>query len=112
LKVVAARAPRNLRRHTVKILLCDEIDAYEIGAEGNPTRLAERRTLSFADRKIVLGSTPLHEDTSLIMRAYAASDQRIYEVPCVSCGSYNEILWGDITWQPDHPESTVAARSK
>jgi phage terminase large subunit GpA-like protein len=35
-KFVAARAPRNLRRHTARILLIDEADAMEIGAEGNP----------------------------------------------------------------------------
>ena len=46
LKVVAARAPRNLRRHTARILLVDEADAMEIGPEGYPIRLAERRTLS------------------------------------------------------------------
>jgi hypothetical protein len=34
----------------------------EVTAEGNPLRLAERRTLSHPNRKIVLGSTPLSED--------------------------------------------------
>jgi phage terminase large subunit GpA-like protein len=57
LKIVAAKAPRNLRRHTVRVLFCDEVDAMEVGAEGSPLRLAERRTLSFANRKIVIGST-------------------------------------------------------
>ena len=74
LKLVAAKAPRNLRRHTARILLVDEADAMEIGAEGNPLRLAERRTLSFANRKIVIGSTPLFEDTSAVLRSYAQSD--------------------------------------
>ena len=55
LKIVAARAPRNLRRHTARVLIVDEADACEIGAEGNPIRLAERRTLSFANRKIIIG---------------------------------------------------------
>ena len=45
LKIVAARAPRNLRRHTARILIVDEADACETGIEGNPIRLAERRTL-------------------------------------------------------------------
>jgi phage terminase large subunit GpA-like protein len=54
----------------------------EIGAEGSPIRLAERRTLSYANRKIVLGSTPLHEDTSAVLRSYAESDARVFEVPC------------------------------
>src|SRR5262245_45022403 len=74
LKVVAAKAPRNLRRHTARVLLVDEADACEVGAEGNPIRLAERRTLSFANRKIIIGSTPLYEDTSHVLRSYAVSD--------------------------------------
>jgi phage terminase large subunit GpA-like protein len=58
LKIVAARAPRNLRRHTARILLVDEADACETGIEGNPIRLAERRTLSFANRRRASRSCP------------------------------------------------------
>jgi phage terminase large subunit GpA-like protein len=107
LKVVAARAPRNLRRHTARILLCDEVDAMEAGTEGAVLKLAERRTLSFANRKIVIGSTPLFLDGSPVLRSYATSDQRIYEVPCPDCGAFNEIMWGQIEWLPDQPEAAA-----
>ena len=105
LKVVAAKAPRNLRRHNVRLLFIDEADGMEATAEGSPIVLAERRTLSFPDRKIVLGSTPVHEDTSHVLRAYAQSDQRIFEVPCPACGTFAEITWDAITWDEDAPES-------
>jgi len=39
--------PRNLRRHTARVLLIDEADAMEVTAEGSPVLLAERRTLTF-----------------------------------------------------------------
>lgn len=51
LKIVAAKAPRNLRRHNVRVLLIDEADGMEPGPEGNPVVLAERRTMSFANAK-------------------------------------------------------------
>ena len=105
LKVVAAKAPRNLRRHNVRLLFIDEADGMEATAEGSPIVLAERRTLSFPDRKIVLGSTPVHEDTSHVLRAYAQSDQRIFEVPCPECGTFSEITWDAITWDEGAPES-------
>lgn len=105
LKVVAAKSPRNLRRHNVRILLMDEIDAMEASAEGNPLSLAERRTLSFANRKIVAGSTPTNDETSNVIRLYAQSDKRVFEVPCPSCGEFNEILWPDIRWAPGEPET-------
>src|SRR5439155_11486567 len=107
LKVVAARAPRNLRRHTARILLIDEADAMEVGQEGSPIILAERRTLSFPDRKIVLGSTPLDEETSHVLRAYAASDQRVFEVPCPRCEAFTEILWQHIEWEAGKPETAA-----
>lgn len=107
LKVVAAKAPRNLRRHNVRILLCDEIDGMEAGAEGSPITLAERRTLSFANRKIILGSTPTLEETSNVLRAYARSDCRVYECPCPECGAFTEIMWSHIEWEPDRPETAA-----
>ena len=58
--------------------------------------LAERRTLSFPDRKIVMGSTPVFEETSHVLRAYAQSDQRVFEVPCPECGGFHEIMWPQI----------------
>ncbi|KEQ53973.1 phage terminase large subunit family protein [Sphingobium chlorophenolicum] len=107
LKIVAAKSPRNLRRHNVRVLLIDEADAMEPGAEGSPVLLAERRTLSFANRKIIMGSTPTLEATSNVLRSYAQSDQRVFEVPCPECGTFTEILWSHIEWQPDQPETAA-----
>jgi phage terminase large subunit GpA-like protein len=100
LKVVAAKAPRNLRRHAARILLVDEADACEEGAEGNPIALAEKRTMSFANRKIIVGSTPLNEDTSHVLRLWEQSDQRVFECPCPACGAFTEILWRHIEFEP------------
>jgi phage terminase large subunit GpA-like protein len=107
LKVVAAKAPRNLRRHTARILFVDEADAMEVTAEGSPILLAEKRTLSFPDRKIVVGSTPLHEETSHVLRSYGESDRRVFEIPCPSCGGFTEVLWSHIQWEPDRPETAA-----
>lgn len=107
LKIVAARAPRNLRRHTARILIADEADAMEVGAEGSPIRLGERRTLSFANRKIIIGSTPINEETSAVLRAYAVSDQRVFEVPCPDCGTFHEIAWADVEWPDGRPDAAA-----
>ncbi|SIT83505.1 phage terminase large subunit family protein [Pontibaca methylaminivorans] len=107
LKVVAAKAPRNLRRHNVRVLFIDEADGMEATAEGSPILLAERRTLSFPDRKIVLGSTPVHEETSHVLRAWAQSDGRIFEVPCPDCGDFSEILWESIRWPEGRPDEAA-----
>ena len=107
LRIVAAKAPRNLRRHTARVLLVDEADAMETGAEGDVLLLAERRTLSFDNRKIIVGSTPIDEDVSHVLRLYGLSDQRVFELPCPECGSFTEILWQHIEWQADRPETAA-----
>ena len=105
LKFVGARAARNLRGHTVRILAMDEIDGYEMTGEGDPIALAETRTKTFGrNRKILAGSTPVF-DTGPITRAYQQSDKRIYEVPCPSCGEFSEIRWCDIRWDAGDPSS-------
>jgi phage terminase large subunit GpA-like protein len=107
LTVVGAGAPRNLRRHTARVLMIDEADACEVLSEGDPISLAVQRTLSFANRKILVGSTPLDAATSHVCRLYAQSDQRVYEVPCPECGSFAEIRWADIEWPENRPEDAA-----
>ena len=105
LTVVGAGAPRNLRRHTAKVLMIDEADACEVLSEGDPISLAINRTLTFPDRKILVGSTPLDAATSHVCRLYAQSDGRIFEVPCVHCSNRFEIRWSHIQWPEDRPEA-------
>lgn len=107
LKILSAMSPRNLRRHTAKILFCDEVDGMKVTAEGDPIKLAEKRTLSFADRKIVIGSTPTDDTTTIVGRRYEASDMRVFEVPCIHCEERFEILWDYIHWTPGKPETAM-----
>jgi len=104
LKFLAAKSPRNLRRHTAKILALDEIDGYEISQEGDPIALAEMRTMTFRDRKILAGSTPVF-DYGPITRTYDKSDKRIYECCCPSCGDFSDVRWPDIRWNEGDPDS-------
>lgn len=104
LKVVAAKSPRNLRAHNTRILIIDEADGMEMTKEGSPIQLAERRTMSFPDRKIVIGSTPIYEETSHVLSAYERSDKRVFEVPCPDCGDFHEVMWKDIAWPDGEPE--------
>lgn len=98
LKVVAARSPRNLRSHTVRILIVDEEDAMEVTPEGDAIDLAIKRTQSFPNRKIIRGCTPTDADTSTICREYEASDKRVFEIQCVECDEFAEPKWEHIVW--------------
>lgn len=105
LKVLAAKAPRNFRRHTARVVMMDELDAMPPTTEGPPAKLGPKRAFSFDDRKIVLCSTPVYVDGP-ILKAYGRSDQRVFEVPCPHCEWMQEILWQHIKF-PDGPESAA-----
>ena len=51
LKIVPSKSPRNLRRHTARILCIDEADAMPDGPEGSPIELVIKRTLTFSTGK-------------------------------------------------------------
>jgi len=107
LKVVAAGAPRNLRRHSARVLLIDEVDACLDKGEGDVVSLATQRTLSWPNRKIIIGGTPLDVATSVITRLYADSDMRVWELPCPSCGAFAEIQWSAIEWPSGRPQDAA-----
>jgi len=108
LKVLSARAPRNLRRHRARKLYCDEVDGMEVTKEGDPIELAVNRTISFADRKIIMGSTPSDDVTSIIIRQYEQSNRQIFEVKCPHCEEFFELLWEHIAWEKGRPETVHA----
>jgi phage terminase large subunit GpA-like protein len=60
--------------------------------------LAEKRTTTFARRKVFLVSTPTIRGFSRIEREFLASDQRRYFVPCPLCGHMDWIRWSNLRW--------------
>jgi len=99
---VGANSPGGFRRITARIVKFDEVDGYPVmgaGKEGDQIKLGIKRTESFWNRKIILGSTPTVKGESRIEKSYANSDQRKYYVPCPHCGEYQVLEWGG----PDTP---------
>ncbi len=90
LKINAARSPRNLRAHTVRILLIDEEDAIEVTAEGDALVLAINRTLSFLPNARSSAARRRRTRTPRRSAGVRASDKRVYEMRCVECQEYAE----------------------
>ena len=97
LGITGATSPRGLRSRSRRILLFDEVDGYpeSAGAEGDPIMLGEKRTMTYWNRKIIIGSTPTVKGASRIEKAYAESDGRKYHVPCPHCGKLQVLDWGN-----------------
>jgi len=95
--LVGANSPGGFRRRTARVLILEEADGYpaSAGAEGDPMKLAMRRTSTFAyRRKVYINSTPTLKGLSRIEDYYERSDQRRYHVPCPHCGHMAPLRWG------------------
>jgi phage terminase large subunit GpA-like protein len=96
LVVSGANSAASLRSMPVRYLFLDEIDAYplDVDGEGDPVALAEKRTSTFARRKVLKVSTPTTKDFSRIESAYLATNACRFWVPCPHCGEYQVLEWG------------------
>lgn len=84
---VGANVPANLAMRPIRCVWGDEIDRWprSAGQEGDPVNLVIKRTTTFANRKIVLVSTPTLKEGSRIAHLYAQTDQRRFFVCCPEC---------------------------
>jgi phage terminase large subunit GpA-like protein len=107
---VGANSPGGFRRITARVILFDEVDGYPVngaGKEGDQIALGTKRSETFWNRKIVLGSTPTVKGTSRIEKSWAESDQRRFFVPCPQCEEMQTLEWGGphtphgIKWKKD-----------
>lgn len=107
--LAGANSPAGLRSKPVRRVFMDEVDSYpeSAGKEGDPVRLAERRTQNFQNKKIGLFSTPTIKGRSRIEAAYLYSDQRKYYVPCPHCGYKQTLKWANIIWHLDAEDKLV-----
>ena len=109
LTVIGANSPAGLASRPIRVLLCDEVDRFptSAGTEGDPIDLAKRRTATFRNRKILMGSTPTIKGSSRIESAFEQSDQRFYMVPCPGCGAFQKLIWSQVRWPEGQPELAV-----
>jgi phage terminase large subunit GpA-like protein len=103
--IVGANAPADLAAQSVRILLADEVDRYEVSAgagdrsEGDPLTLAEQRTETYGDfAKVGHFSTPLKAGLSRINTSYLASDRRTWEICCQHCDHFFAPTWLNVQW--------------
>jgi phage terminase large subunit GpA-like protein len=69
-----------------------------VGTEGDAVALGVKRSETFHDRRIVLGSTPTIKYESRIERAFLGSDMRRFHVACPYCGTMQVLRWPSLKW--------------
>lgn len=100
LVLAGANSATELKSTPVRNLFLDEIEEYpdDVDGQGDPEDLAERRTDRFARRKVYKCSTPTIAG-GRIDKAYRASDQRLYFVPCPHCGHEQPLKFEGLRWE-------------
>ena len=92
-----ANSPAGLASRPIRILLADEIDRYaeSAGSEGDPLALAEKRTVTFWNRKKIYTSSPGIKGVSRIEQAYTEGTRERWCKECPGCGEYQYLsLYG------------------
>ncbi len=109
LVMTGANSAVGLRSMPVRYLFLDEVDAYDfdVDGEGDPVALASQRTITFANRKIFLVSTPTIQGLSRIELEYEQSDRRRWWVPCPHCDERQVLEEKQLRWPKDCPEEAL-----
>ena len=107
LVMVGANSATGFRRHSIRVLLFDEVDGYPLaaGAEGDQIALGIRRTEYYWNRKIAIGGTPTLRGLSRVETYFERGDQRRYFVPCPECGHQQTLKWRGLQWEDGKPET-------
>lgn len=107
LAFVGANSPRKLASRPIRVLLMDEIDGYpaSAGTEGDPRKLAEKRTTNFWNAIIIQTSTPTIKNLSPIEDEYEKGSMERWHWKCPGCGVDVEPKWERLIWRenPDVP---------
>ena len=96
--IAGANSASSLASRPVRIVLMDETDRYpaSAGTEGNPIKLAEKRTTAFWNKKKIKVSTPTIKGSSQIEKEYQSGTMEEWCVPCPCCGKYQPYEWGRV----------------
>lgn len=101
--LVGANSPSNLSSRPVRYIFFDEIDKYPkwSGTEAGPLELAEERTKTFYNKKIVKVSSPTIKKGNIWQEWLNADAKYKYYVPCPHCGEFQVLEFKQIKWPED-----------
>ena len=111
--MTGANSAAGLRSMPARYLFMDEIDAYpgDVGGEGDPILLAERRSVTFRlRRKIFMVSTPTVKGISRVQREFEKAISYFF-VLCTKCGHYQHLRFMQLRWPEGKPGRKIRRES-
>ena len=103
LTIVGSNSASGLASTPAKYVLGDERDRWALsaGTEGDPWALAEARTTTFYNSKMVDVSTPTDKGVSPIEKSFNEGTRERWCHRCPNCGEYTNIIFNDIIFEFD-----------
>lgn len=107
--LVGANSPSNLASRPARYIFFDEIDKFPkwSGNEASPMALAEERTKTFWNKKIVKVSSPTLKSGAIWQSWENADAQYKFYVHCPHCGEYQVLEFGQVKWSESLPVQQV-----
>lgn len=98
LTITGANSPSSLASIPARYVFGDERDRWPLsaGAEGDPWGLAEARTTTFYNSKMVEVSTPTIKGASAIEASYEIGTRERWFHQCPECGEFHNIVFNNI----------------
>lgn len=114
LTLVGANSPSGLAMRPIRVLVCDEIDRYKpsAGTEGNPLRIAEKRTVSFWNARKLYVTSPGTKGLSESWKLWMKSDQQQWFVACPDCEKDQVLVWAQVKWNRDADGAHLPATAR
>lgn len=104
--VPSAQSASELASRSAPFVMCDEVDRFEIlPEEGNPVDIIAKRQGAADVGLLVLTSTPLLADKSIIWPYLEGGTFEYYEVPCPFCAFQQPLVWKNLKWERLRPET-------
>jgi len=97
LDVRGGHSPDSYRADTMDEVTYDELAAFElnIGHEGSPTFLGDKRTFESPHSKSIRGSSPTRDGVCQIQKSEEEADLVFrFKMPCPTCGVRQHYEWG------------------
>ncbi len=103
LTMVGSNSASGLSSVPAKYIIGDELDRWALsaGTEGDPWKLAEARTTTFYNAKLVAVSTPTIKGASKIESLFDEGTQERWCTQCPECGEWHDIRFDDIKFTFD-----------
>ena len=98
LTIVGSNSPSGLASTPARYVIGDELDRWALsaGTEGDPWGLAEARTTTFYNSKMIAVSTPTVKGASKIETLYNSGTRETWQKQCPCCDTWHNIKFDDI----------------